>query len=187
MTAENQRQEISSVRSAIKGESSSQSPSQGNVHGKDLVTRIFGDPEALSMLQEAIFFEASSRSSSDARVLKAHHEASEITAPTSKRPRGTEPLEQNYTLALIALIHHWAETVDEDDGCVRSLVTDYRKAFDLIDHNTLCTKLQGIGLKPSTLNWISDFLKRRLQRVKLSPRIFSNWKQVNAGSRKGLN
>ena len=94
MAAENQRQEIPSVRSAIEGESSSQSPTQGNVHGKDLVTRIFGDPEALSMLREAIFFEASSHSSSDARALKAHHEASEITAPASKRPRGAEPLEQ---------------------------------------------------------------------------------------------
>ena len=91
----------------------------------------------------------------------------------------------NTTLALIALIHRWAETVDKVGGCVRSLVTDYRKAFDLIDHKILYTKLQGIGLKPSTLNWISDFLKGRLQRVKLSPRIFSNWKPVNAGVRQG--
>ena len=56
------------------------------------------------------------------------------------------------TLALIALVHRWAETVDKEGGCVRSLVTDYRNAFDLIDHNILYAKLQGIGLKPSTLN-----------------------------------
>ncbi len=52
---------------------------------------------------------------------------------------------------------------------MRSLVTDHRKDFDLIDHNILYAKLQGIGLKPSTLNWISDFLRGRLQRVKFSP------------------
>ena len=40
----------------------------------------------------------------------------------------------NTTMALIALVHRWAETVDKEGGCVRSLVTDYRKAFDLIDH-----------------------------------------------------
>ena len=72
----------------------------------------------------------------------------------------------NTTMALIALVHRWAETVDKEGGCVRSLVTDYRKAFDLIDHNILYTKLQGIGLKPSTLNWIFDFWKESLQRVK---------------------
>ena len=47
----------------------------------------------------------------------------------------------NTTLALITLIHRWSKTVDREGGCVRSLVTDYRKAFDLIDHNTLYEKL----------------------------------------------
>ena len=61
----------------------------------------------------------------------------------------------NTTLALITLIHRWSKTADKEGGCVHSLVTDYREAFDLIDHNTLYAKLQGIGLKPSTLNWIS--------------------------------
>ena len=81
----------------------------------------------------------------------------------------------NTTLALIALVHLWAETVDKEGGGVRSPVTDYRKAFDLIDHNILYEKLREIGLKPSTLNWISDFLKGRLQRVKLNlvPRVIS--------------
>ena len=64
----------------------------------------------------------------------------------------------NTMLALIALIHHRSETVDKKGGCVRSLITDYCKAFDLIDHNILYSKLQEIGLKPSTLNWISDFV-----------------------------
>ena len=113
MAAENQRQEIPSVRSAIEGESSSQSSTQGNVHGKDLVTRIFGDPEALSMLREAIFSEASSRSSSDARALKAHHEASEITAPASKRPRGAEPLEQEVVVLD-------PEPINQDDAHVQA-------------------------------------------------------------------
>jgi hypothetical protein len=86
----------------------------------------------------------------------------------------------NTTLVLITLIHRWSNTVDKEGGCVRSLVTNYRKAFDLIDHyNTLYAKLQGISLKTSTLNWISDFLRGILQRVKLSPNCFSNC--VNAG------
>ncbi len=46
--------------------------------------------------------------------------------------------------------------------CVRSLVTDYRKAFDLIDHNILYANLQGKGPKPSILNWTSDFSRGSL-------------------------
>lgn len=57
--------------------------------------------------------------------------------------------------ALIALIN--LPSVDRENGCVRSLVTDYPKAFDLIDHNVLCAKPLEIGLKPSSLNWILDF------------------------------
>jgi hypothetical protein len=93
--------------------------------------------------------------------------------------------DSNTTLALIALIHRWSETVDKESGCVRSLVTDYRKAFDLMDHNILYAKLLELSLKPSTLNWISDFLRGRLQRVKLSTNLFSNWKPVIAGVPQG--
>jgi hypothetical protein len=71
------------------------------------------------------------------------------------------------TLPLTALIHRWTETVHARGGTVRALLTDYRKAFDLIDHNILCQKLQQIGIKPSVFNWIVDFLRARSQRVKL--------------------
>ena len=50
--------------------------------------------------------------------------------------------------------------MDERGGTVRALLTDYRKAFDLIDHNILCQKLQR-NLKPSVFNWIVDFLRGR--------------------------
>jgi hypothetical protein len=63
------------------------------------------------------------------------------------------------TLALISLIHRWTETVHVRGGTGRALLTDYRKAFDLIDHNFLCQKLQRLGIKPSVFNnWIVDFI-----------------------------
>ena len=75
------------------------------------------------------------------------------------------------------------KTVDKD-------VIDQRlriigKTFDLIGHNILSANLQEIGLYPSTLSWIFDFPKGRLQRIELSPKIFSNWKSVNAGFPRG--
>ena len=89
------------------------------------------------------------------------------------------------TLALISLIHRWTETVDARGGTVRALLTDYRKAFDLIDHNILCQKLKQIGIKPSVFNWIVDFLRARSQRVKLHSDCFSDWKPINAGVPQG--
>ena len=62
----------------------------------------------------------------------------------------------NTTVAVIASVYRWSETVDKRaDVCA----TGYRKAFDLMDHNVLRAKLQEIGLKLSTLNWIFNFLK----------------------------
>jgi hypothetical protein len=91
------------------------------------------------------------------------------------------------TLALISYIHHWTETVDVSGRTVRALLTDYRKAFDLIDHNILRQKLQQIGIKPSVFNWIVDFLRARSQRVKLHSDCFSDWKPINAGVPQGPN
>ncbi len=41
------------------------------------------------------------------------------------------------------MIHRWSEAVDKTGGSVRILLTDYRKAFDLIDHNILYEKVTG--------------------------------------------
>ena len=78
----------------------------------------------------------------------------------------------NTTLVLITLIHRWSNTVDKEGGCVRSLVTNYRKAFDLIDHNTLYAKLQGIGLKTLTLNWIFRLFEGNITKNKTFPELF---------------
>ena len=61
--------------------------------------------------------------------------------------------------------------------------TDYLKAFDLMDHNILDEKLQEVRLDPSTLNSISDFLKGRLQRVKLSLKSSQTGNKLNLRSR----
>ena len=41
------------------------------------------------------------------------------------------------THALIYLIHHWLEATDVMGSEVRVILMDYKKAFDLIDHNLL--------------------------------------------------
>ena len=62
---------------------------------------------------------------------------------------------------------------------------DYRKAFDLIGHSLLFTKLKGCSINPCIINWICDFLMYRQQRVKMENDIYSEWKDVVAGVPQG--
>ena len=89
------------------------------------------------------------------------------------------------THALINLIHHWSKATDGTTSDVRVLIMDNRKAFDLIDHSLLITKLKDYGINPYIINWICDFLMDRQQRVKMANDIYSEWKAVVAGVPQG--
>ena len=47
------------------------------------------------------------------------------------------------THALIAIQHTWMETLD-NKGSVRALFVDFKKAFDIVNHNILFNKLKKI-------------------------------------------
>ena len=72
------------------------------------------------------------------------------------------------TFALIAMFHHWFPATDGTGATVRTALLDFHKAFDLVDHNILVGKLRTLGVKPTAINWIIDFLRDRKQRVKLN-------------------
>ena len=59
------------------------------------------------------------------------------------------------------MFHHWLNSTDGTGSSVRTALLDYRKAFDLVDHNLLVAKLFSLGVKPSVVNWIIDFLRNR--------------------------
>ena len=63
------------------------------------------------------------------------------------------------TMALISMLHSWSVGTDGNGATVRTLLLDYRKAFDLIDHSILVRKLRNqCKLPASIINWIIDFL-----------------------------
>ena len=65
------------------------------------------------------------------------------------------------------------------------MLFDYKKAFDLIDHTLLLNKLATYDIPQWVLEWITDFLTHRKQRVKLSQDCFSEWELVPAGVPQG--
>ena len=72
------------------------------------------------------------------------------------------------TLALISMLHTWSLETNGNGATVRTLLFDYRKAFDLIDHSILVNKLRNLTVPSSIINWIIDFLSNRSQRIKLA-------------------
>jgi hypothetical protein len=53
------------------------------------------------------------------------------------------------TQALISMIHTWRKYANGTRSTVRVVVFDFRKAFDLIDHNILVRKLKYINIHPN--------------------------------------
>lgn len=72
--------------------------------------------------------------------------------------------------AVISMILTWASATDATGAAVRIVLSDYKKAFDLIGHNILASK---------------KIYSNRLQRVKLSNDCFSEWGSVQSGVPQG--
>ena len=89
------------------------------------------------------------------------------------------------TYALISMLHTWNKDTDGIGSKTRVMTFDFRKAFDLIDHNILSEKLTKYNIPRSVMLWILDFLTDREQRVKLSQDCHSEWGKVQAGVPQG--
>ena len=73
---------------------------------------------------------------------------------------GTVP-KSSTTQALISMLHKWNKPTDGTGSPVRVVLFDFKKAFDLIDHNILIEKLSKLDLPPMVMSWITDFLQYR--------------------------
>ena len=83
------------------------------------------------------------------------------------------------------MIHNWAQATDATGAAVRIVLFDYKKAFDLIDHQILLQKVFSLNIPTSIARWVADFLTSRKQRVKLSHDCFSEWGDVPSGVPQG--
>ena len=87
------------------------------------------------------------------------------------------------THAIVALLHSWMPCLDAG-GSVRTVFVDFRKAFDLVNHNILFNKLQKYGVPDCLLAWFGSYLSNRQQRVRANQSL-SSWRELKAGMPQG--
>ena len=64
--------------------------------------------------------------------------------------------------ALLNIVNKWTKAID-DDYMNGVILLDLRKAFDLIDHDILISKLRIYKCSERTIQWFSSYLKGRTQ------------------------
>ena len=89
------------------------------------------------------------------------------------------------TQALVYLLHIMLAVLDADHWFVRLFFADFRKGFDLVDHNVLIDELENLNVHPVIIRWIRSFLTNREQCVRIG-RCTSSWKTASGGLPQGM-
>ena len=71
----------------------------------------------------------------------------------------------NTTQVLISMLHSWNKATDGSGATFRTVLFDFKKALDLIDHRILLDKLKSYDIPESIVFWVTDVLTCRKQSV----------------------
>ena len=86
-------------------------------------------------------------------------------------------------LQLSRLVHEISASRDSGQA-VSACFFDLSKAFDRVWHAGLLAKLEHLGVRGIALTWLTSYLTRRRQRVKVGSAL-SSWKSIPAGVPQG--
>ena len=88
------------------------------------------------------------------------------------------------TQALVYFLHLILSALDRGQCSIRIFFADFKKGFDLVDHNVVIEELQKLQVNPAIIRWIRSFLSCREQSVKIGSST-STWKRTNGGLPQG--
>ena len=81
------------------------------------------------------------------------------------------------------MIDSWLNAID-DGNMIGVVLVDFKKAFDLVDHDILLTKLGIYGMKNEPLSWFKSYLSQRQQQVSIN-NTKSSFRPVSCGVPQG--
>ena len=84
---------------------------------------------------------------------------------------------------LTYMIDKWLKQID-DGNIVGTLFLDFKKAFDLVDHDILIKKLELYQISFQAIKWVSSYLENRKQKVQCE-NMSSAWDNVKSGVPQG--
>ena len=85
--------------------------------------------------------------------------------------------------ALVNMIDLWLNAID-DSKMIGVVLVDFKKAFDLVDHQILLNKLEIYGIKDEALQWFNTYLTSRKQQVTIN-NSKSDFKHISCGVPQG--
>ena len=85
--------------------------------------------------------------------------------------------------ALNHMIDSWLNAID-DGNMIGVVLVNFKKAFDLVDHDILLTKLGIYGMKNEPLSWFKSYLSQRQQQVSIN-NTKSSFRPVSCGVPQG--
>ena len=85
--------------------------------------------------------------------------------------------------ALVNMIDLWLNAID-DSKMIGVVLVDFKKAFDLVDHQILLNKLEIYGIKDEALQWFNTYLTNRKQQVTIN-NSKSDFKHISCGVPQG--
>ena len=88
------------------------------------------------------------------------------------------------TLCLIDVYHQLVSEAEKSATISTLVLTDFSNAFDVIDHNIAVSNLLSMVVSPSIVQWVTDFISGRQQRVKYNNSL-SEWQTLLGGVPQG--
>ena len=85
---------------------------------------------------------------------------------------------------LMSLLHHLHQGSDKSYNIGTVVLTDFSKAFDLVNHNIAIEKLSALGVRGAIVPWICSFLNNRRQCVRYNQTL-SDYAVLTAGVPQG--
>ena len=86
--------------------------------------------------------------------------------------------------ALLNLLHNWYRAMDEPQRVIRIIFLDFRKAFDLINHNILLRNMKEMGVRLALIQWFGTYLNKRSHFTKFGNDT-SDYAYINGGVPQG--